>query len=392
MFKTLQIRVSPLHVPLRTTFKQASSTRNLGESIWCEAQRNNLTGYGEGCPRIYVTQETVETGLTWLKEILPELSSRCHSLAALKKWMTDNRMIIDQHPAAFCAIETALLDLFAREEGLSVEGLLGLISPKKVYQYTAVLGDSSEEKFKALIQRYLSMGFTDFKVKINGELKVDQQKLKNIQLLCQQNKVANYRIRLDANNLWTGKTTTAIDYLSKLEGPFLGIEEPIEPKNYSALSQISQSLNTPIILDESLCNLTDLAHLNKVNGQFIANLKVSRIGGILRTLELIEALKKAEKSIIIGAHVGETSVLTRAGMTAAKATGQQLIAQEGGFGTILLEKDMVHPSLTLGAGGTIDLTKPYLTKIDNQTMTVSLDNWNLGWGLNLKLSNNNGLR
>lgn len=381
MSKTLELKIHPLHIPLRTTFKQASSARNLGESIWCKAQRGNLTGYGEGCPRIYVTNETVETGLIWLKERLSELSNKCNSLVGLKKWMTDNRAMIDQHPAAFCAIETALLDLFAREKGQSVEALLGLTPPQNIYQYTAVLGDSSEEKFKALIQRYLSMGFTDFKVKVNGQLAEDQQKLKNIRLLCQQNKVTNYRIRLDANNLWARQTNIAIDYLAQLEGPFLGIEEPIEPKNYQDLSQISEALNIPIILDESLCNLIDLANLNQVSGQFIVNLKVSRIGGVLRTLELITALKKVNKSIIIGAHVGETSVLTRAGMIAAKAAGQQLIAQEGGFGTILLEKDMVYPSLSLGTGGTIDLRKPYITKVADETRTVSIDNWDIGWGL-----------
>lgn len=381
MSKTLQLKVHPLHIPLRTTFKQASSTRNLGESIWCEAHRGDLIGYGEGCPRIYVTNETVETGLVWLNERLSEFSSKCNSLAALKIWIADNRTVVDQHPAAFCAIETALLDLFAREKGQNVEALLGLTPPQSIYQYTAVLGDSSEEKFKALTQRYLSMGFTDFKVKINGQLTEDQQKLKNIRLLCQKNEVVNYRIRLDANNLWAAQTNIAIDYLAQLEGPFLGIEEPIAPKNYSALSQISESLNMPVILDESLCNLTDLANLNKVSGQFIANLKVSRIGGVLRTLELIAALKKVNKNIIIGAHVGETSVLTRAGMIAAKAASQLLLAQEGGFGTILLEKDMVYPSLSLGAGGTIDLRKPYITKVSDETRTVSIDNWDIGWGL-----------
>lgn len=383
MSKTLKLKVHPLHIPLRTTFKQASSTRNIGESIWCEAQRGSTVGYGEGCPRIYVTDETVKTGLLWLNEKLSEFSNQCDSLAALKMWMADNRAIIDQHPAAFCAIETALLDLFAREKGQNVEALLGLTPPQNVYQYTVVLGDSSEEKFKALIQRYLSMGFADFKVKVNGQLKEDQQKLKNIRLLCQKNQLSNYRIRLDANNLWPKQTNIAIDYLAQLESPFLGIEEPIEPKNYQGLSQISEALNMPIILDESLCNLTDLAKLNQVSGQFIANLKVSRIGGVLRTLELITALKKANKSIIIGAHVGETSVLTRAGMIAANAASQQLIAQEGGFGTILLEKDMVYPSLSLGAGGRIDLRKPYTAKVADETKTVSIDNWDIGWGVSV---------
>lgn len=382
MSKTpLQLTIQPLHIPLRTTFKQASSTRNVGESIWCEASRANLTGYGEGCPRIYVTNETVATGLDWLQAITTEIINQCHTLEALKRWTVENRNQIDQHPAAFCAIETALLDLFAREKKQSVEALLGLSAPQTTYQYTAVLGDSSEEKFKALVQRYLAMGFKDFKVKVNGQLVIDQQKLKNIKLLCQKNQIDNYRIRLDVNNLWAGKPNIAIDYLAQLHSPFLGVEEPLEPKNYLALSKISEALNLPIILDESLCTLTDLANLNQVSGQFIANLKVSRVGGILRTLELIKKLKKAGREIIIGAHVGETSVLTRAGMLAANAAGNHLIAQEGGFGSILLEKDKMYPSLTLGAGGKIDLSIPYSIKNGEKTMTIPIEHWDLGWGL-----------
>lgn len=381
MSSSIQLKVEGLFIPLRTTFKQASSTRNLGESIWCEANRNNLTGYGEGCPRRYVTNETVETGLAWLKEQIPIIIQQCNSIENLKNWIAKNSALINEYPAAFCAIETALLDLFAREKGQSVEGLLGLAAPQNMYQYSAILSDGNEEKFKGLIQRYLSMGFMDFKVKVNGQLVKDQQKLNNIRLLCQAKGITNYRIRLDANNLWAGKTNTAIDYLAQLDHPFLGIEEPIESKNYPALSEISQALNVPIILDESLCNLTDLANLNQVEGQFIANLKVARIGGVLRTLELIEELKKADKKIIIGAHVGETSILTRAGMCAAQAAGGNLIAQEGGFGKILLEADKVHPSLTLGAEGTIDLTKPYLTTIAGQVTMIPTDHWNLGWGL-----------
>ena len=275
----------------------------------------------------------------------------------------------------------SLIRFVRKKKGQSVEQLLGLIAPQKVYQYTAVLSDGSEEKFKALVQQYLSMGFRDFKVKINGQLAEDQQKLNNIRLLCQEKEVINYRIRLDANNLWAGKTATAINYLAQLDGSFLGIEEPIEPKNYSALSDISQALNIPVILDESLCNLTDLTNLNQVTGQFIANLKVARIGGVLRTLELIATLKKTSKSIIIGAHVGETSVLTRAGMCVANFAEDNLIAQEGGFGEILLEADKVHPSLALGVGGKIDLTKPYAATIAGQTAMIPTDNWNLGWGL-----------
>lgn len=362
---TLQLQAKGLFLPLRTTFKQASSVRNHGESIWCRATMNGLEGFGEGCPRIYVTGENVEGGLAWLTGVLPKVEAECQDLASLKNWMDVRRIELDEHPAAWCAVETALLDLFASKENLQVERLLGLSSPSGTYQYTAVLGDGSMEKFTALTMKYLATGFTDFKVKVGGELEHDQNRIAQLRKLAQAQGLENVRIRLDANNFWADKTEEAIGHLSQLNGPFLGIEEPAAPKDYSAIGQISRALDLPIILDESLCSLSDLKILDKTKGKFIANLKVSRLGGVLRSLEMVTELQKRNWPTIVGAHVGETSILTRAGMCVAQAAGESLLAHEGGFGEILLEKDMTQPSLSFGVGGKITIP----------------EDWPFGWGL-----------
>lgn len=381
--KTLKIKVKGLFLPLRTTFKQASATRNVGESIWCEVSRGEHTGYGEGCPRKYVTNETVAGGVAWLEEKTPSIAIHCFSLATLKSWIQENGLLIDRHPAAFCAVETALLDLFAKEKGQSVEELLGLAKPMRTHTYTAVLGDSSKAKFKHLLQRYLGLGFQDFKVKANGNFFEDQSKLAMLHQICQQNQLANYRVRLDANNLWKGQKELAINYLTALKSMLFAVEEPIAPKKYIALEEIGEVLALPIILDESLCNMQDLERIKQTKGKFIANLKVSKVGGIIRSIELIKALQKSGLPIIIGAHVGETSILTRAGMCGAQAASESLVAQEGGFGTLLLEKDQVKPSLTIGKQGKINLYQHCMLPSSNGAINVPIGQWNQGWGLRL---------
>jgi len=62
-------------------------------------------------------------------------------------------------------------------------------------------------------------------------------------------------------------------------------------------------------------------------------------------------------SMIVGAQVGETSILTRAGMVLARAMGGALRAMEGGAGLHLLTRDPVAPVLQFGAGGAIDLAQ-----------------------------------
>ena len=55
--------------------------------------------------------------------------------------------------------------------------------------------------------------------------------------------------------------------------------------------------------------------------------------------------------VIIGAHVGETSVLSRAGLTLAAAAGDASVGMEGAFGTHLLDYDVCEPPLMFGQGG-----------------------------------------
>ncbi len=75
------------------------------------------------------------------------------------------------------------------------------------------------------------------------------------------------------------------------------------------------------------------------------------MGGVLRSLAVVEAARAAGIGVIVGAQVGETSLLTRAALAVAHAAGPILVAQEGAFGTLLLTRDVCDPPLMFGAGG-----------------------------------------
>ena len=52
--------------------------------------------------------------------------------------------------------------------------------------------------------------------------------------------------------------------------------------------------------------------------------------------------------------MGETSLLTRAGLTVMNAVGDRLVAAEGAFGTHLLQQDLTESCLMFGNGGVLD--------------------------------------
>jgi len=66
MNQPVRLHFSELRVPLKATFRHASAARTHGESLWVEAARGPHRGYGEGCPRAYVTGETRASCRQWL--------------------------------------------------------------------------------------------------------------------------------------------------------------------------------------------------------------------------------------------------------------------------------------------------------------------------------------
>lgn len=385
MNTTLRLRFSELRVPLKMTFRHASAARTHGDSLWVEASRGDLSGYGEGCPRSYVTGETRASCRVWIETWAETIQRECTSLEALQHWVAEHAADIDQSPSVWCAIESALLDLLARERDQSVEEMLGLAVPGGPHRYSAVLGNDEAWKTRFLIDQYLILGVHDFKVKLGGELETDRAKLNSIAELTAWHGVTGARVRVDANNLWAEIPDAALPYLRALGTDLFGIEEPVTPRDVVQHSQLSVALDCPIILDESLCTMADLARYDGVPGRFMANLKVSRVGGVLRGLRLVEALKARGWPIIIGAHVGETSVLTRAAMLLAAAAGDSLVAQEGAFGGRLVEREPASPSLRWGRGGVLNLRQPYAEVTTEGLQLTPPTAWERGWGLSCRM-------
>ena len=112
-----QIVAQPLHTPFKATVTHASASRDRAASVWVRASRGDTSGFGEGCPRSYVTGETRETCVRWLRTYVPIVEEECQSYDELRQWYREHSELIDENPAVWCAVECALLDLFARERG-----------------------------------------------------------------------------------------------------------------------------------------------------------------------------------------------------------------------------------------------------------------------------------
>ena len=348
--KISKIELRKIEIPFKVGFKHSSAERNQTYSVAVEVTSGSgFKGYGEGCPRDYVTGESLSSVEKFFGKHNLMIINDIDSIVTLQVWIKENIESIDQNPSAWCAIEMALIDLIAKCESQTVESILGLPELNGVFKYTAVLGDSSIEVFESQLKYYISMVFSDFKVKISGDILKDSQKFR----LFENNAGKKLRIRIDANNLWNN-AGDVLHYIDQIDIDIFGIEEPVDKNQYDTLNEIAKLSNTKVILDESFLNISDFEKIQERPDDYIINIRISKMGGIVRSLKVAEKAKKLNIGIIIGAQVGETSLLTRGALTVANAYKNNLTGQEGAFGTFLLERDIAKPELQFGQGGLLE--------------------------------------
>jgi len=346
--RLLSIEASALSIPFKQAFKHASADRSATQTLRVECKTaSGHVGNGEGCPREYVTGESLDSAQAFVKQYRPEFL-QINSLQALRRWVDVHTEEIDANPAAWTAVELAMLDALGRTTGQSVEALLGLPELAGEFAYSAVLGDAAPEAFAAQLQHYLKAGFVSFKIKLSGDAQRDATKI----IALQTAGIKAAQVRADANNLWSD-AAEVIQYVEALNYPFMALEEPLRAGDEQALRSVAESLECRIILDESLLRSDQLPAYVRHPQHWIANLRISKMGGVLRSLALVENIRAAGLGLIIGAHVGETSVLTRAALIVAGNARDILIAQEGAFGIHLLARDVVSQPLMFGQGGVL---------------------------------------
>jgi len=66
--KLKELSAKKIEIPFKVNFKHALANRVKTESILVIAESSNGNiGYGEGCPRSYVTNESVDTALNFIR-------------------------------------------------------------------------------------------------------------------------------------------------------------------------------------------------------------------------------------------------------------------------------------------------------------------------------------
>lgn len=358
------IQIFHVQIPLKVRFSQSNNSTQVSDS-WIVKLRTEggITGYGECCPRTYVTGESSESVQKDIAVMMQRLKGRdLVSMTAIRQLFLGD-LFQDMGLAAICGLELAVLDAWSRTYQQGILTALREDIVAKPLHYSGVFPLTSVNTLTVLLEKYQQFEFKDIKLKIGTDLGHTIAKLD----LIRNYFGATINIRVDVNTSWN--LEVARQQIPILADQGVQTFEQIFPahrlEDLQAIhSEFGKQAN--IMVDEAVTSIDQAKFLiqHRICNHF--NLKISKHGGIFRTLQIYDWITRHGLSCQLGAHFGETSILTAAGAVVA-TLAKQLSSQEGAYGTYLLKEDICEPTLMFGR--------------DARLFPDVLKKGTLGWGL-----------
>ena len=350
-----------LRIPFVEAFGHSASVRSRSDSVVVRLTAEDGTvGYGEGLPRPYVTGETVETCVDRIANCLwPAIADSdfgalepgpdaVRTLQPAARTLPDggDDGVVAWH-AARAACELALLDVLLRCRELS---LSEVVRPRRTtVTYSGVISGGSIDRAVRHARVCVAYGLQNIKIKIEGDDARDR-------VAAVRKAVGpSVSLRVDANCAYT--PDAAVETLEALAPLDIACaEQPIPRGDPEVLANVRSRSPIPIMADESLVTLADAEALIQAGACDFFNLRVSKCGGLVRTLEIARMADRAGLQLQLGCQVGESAILSAAGRHVAAHLARVSFV-EGSYGNMLLVEDVTEESIAFNHGGLAPLLR-----------------------------------
>jgi L-alanine-DL-glutamate epimerase-like enolase superfamily enzyme len=357
--RVVELTAWQVRIPLRKPIRHASFARTETDNVVVRARlADGTAGYGEGVPREYVTGETIDSAFRLLAASdlaaqLDDVRDFPHALEIGERLRLadipgDERRC--QGNGARCAVELALLDAFGKHFNQPLSAATALLAPeinepKPKVRYSGAITSSQGWKARFSAWKMRLYGFGQLKVKVGIAGQDDVGRLRSIR----RRVGAKMDLRIDVNEAWTPANVS--DRILELK-PFgiSAVEQPLPHAQIKALADVRAQVGVPIMHDESLCGMIDAERAVADRTCDLFNVRLSKCGGFLASLRLVQFAKRHGLGCQLGCQVGETAILSAAGRHFAASVGG-LRYVEGSYDSHLVREALATRDITFGWGG-----------------------------------------
>ena len=367
-----RISANILRVPLRKPFRHASAVRHHSDNVVVRVELSDGTlGWGEGVPREYVTGETPESTLTQFAAtpLLGQLSAGADDWPGVIALCEQLAPVVEGPDPRDCrsnslrsAIELAVLDAYGKRFGEPVSAMLShypvaepMIEPRSQVAYSTTIDAEHGRRPGKSALKMRVYGFRQCKVKVGSDNAADARRLAKIRWWIGR----GVDLRVDANEAWRPEQLLA--FAESLQPAGIScLEQPVPHEQLAELGSLRPQLDVPVMLDESLTSLADASRAVELGACDLLNIRLSKCGGMLRSVQLAAFAKQHGLAYQLGCHPGETGLLSAAGRHFATTIGWARYL-EGSYDRHVLAQQLTTDDLTFGYGGrAAPLTRPGL--------------------------------
>ncbi|MCF8052375.1 MAG: hypothetical protein K9L59_14120 [Desulfobacterales bacterium] len=348
--KIEKISVYTVSLPFAFDFSHAQRKRTSARNVVVKvaAAGGAVFGFGEGAPRSYVTGETTSSAAAHIADAVAH-PTFCWDLSApdqIRQWTA----AVDSHRfgnAARCALELALIDALARLlDRPAIDFFPDEVRAQTIF-YGAALPLAGAAVIQAGCRIIRQLGIHRIKLKFSADLDQNQEILEAVETVFG----TDCEIKVDVNFAWD--LATALAHIPLLHRHRVRvIEQPLsrQDPDRTTLSAAMGAEGIVLMADESACTLSDLKRIQRENSFGMVNMRLSKCGGLFRSLEMIRYLRRTGMPFQIACHLGESGILSAAGRILGLLCPDAAY-WDGSYDAFLLKTNLTTEDVTFGPGG-----------------------------------------
>lgn len=263
-----RLTIREIQLRLKAPFETSFGTTQNRRILLVEVQSGELCGWGEitALESPFYTSETVDTSwMIFCKYLRPlalgkdlDISSVASSLKPIRGYEMTK-----------AAMENALWDIEAQEQGISLAKLLGGTRHEIPCGVSLGIHEQVEDLLGAIDQE-LAAGYQRIKIKIKPG--------KDIEIIASVRKrFPDIELMVDANSAYRLEDAFLLKEFDAYK--LMMIEQPLDWDEIFEHSLLQRHLRTPICLDECIHNLKHARAAIELGACGVINIKLGRVGG-----------------------------------------------------------------------------------------------------------------
>jgi L-alanine-DL-glutamate epimerase-like enolase superfamily enzyme len=286
----------PIDIPLTDPFVVASGSRTVAENLFIRLTLSDGTrGYGEAAPFPEVGGETRAACFEAVTQLAHNmLGYPADQFKIIAKRLRDQA---PGHPAARCALETALLDAHCRAQDLPMWALWGGAGVRQ-YETDITIPIATLEKTLALARGWHAQGFRLFKMKVGNDVDHDVRRLEAV-----HQELPGVAFIGDGNQGFSRQDCLAfVKGVARFGGRLMLLEQPLAREDLEGLAAIRRETGIPVAADESVRSLVDAQQVVAQSAADYINIKIMKTG-VMEAHEIALFTLASDLKLMIGGMV-----------------------------------------------------------------------------------------